>query len=35
MTIRLPTSGLRSGFEAGFLPVGVRVSYEIGLQVLR
>jgi hypothetical protein len=22
-------------FMAGFLPVGVRVSYEIGLQVLR
>jgi hypothetical protein len=24
-----------AGFMAGFLPVGVRVSYEIGLQVLR
>jgi len=32
MTIRPPQL---AGFMAGFLPVGVRVSYEIGLQVLR
>ena len=35
MTIRPQLADFVAGFVAGVLPVGVRVSYEIGLQVLR